>query len=40
VIVWLRVGNSSNAALRAWLEPRWPGIAQLVAQGSRLIEVI
>ena len=24
VIVWLRVGNSSNAALRAWLEPRLP----------------
>ena len=40
VIVWLRVGNSSNAALRAWLEPRLPGIVQLVAQGSRLVEVI
>jgi predicted nuclease of predicted toxin-antitoxin system len=40
VIVWLRLGNSSNAALRAWLEPRLPGIVQLVAQGSRLVEVI
>jgi len=40
VIVWLRLGNSSNAALRAWLEPRLPGIVQLAAQGSRLIEVI
>lgn len=40
VIVWLRVGNCSNAALRLWLEPRLPGIVQLVAQGSRLVEVI
>jgi predicted nuclease of predicted toxin-antitoxin system len=40
VIVWLRLGNSSNAALRAWLGPRLPGIVQLVAQGSRLVEVI
>jgi predicted nuclease of predicted toxin-antitoxin system len=40
VIVWLRLGNSSNAALRTWLEPRLPGIVQLVAQGSRLVEVV
>ena len=40
VIVWLRVGNSSNAALRAWLEPRLPGIVQLVGQGNRLVEVV
>ena len=40
VIIWLRVGNCSNTALRLWLEPRWPGIVQLVTQGSRLIEVI
>ena len=40
VIVWLRVGNCSNEALRVWLEPRLPGIVQLMSQGSRLIEVI
>lgn len=40
VVVWLRVGNASNQALRAWLEPRLPGIVQLVGQGSRLVEVI
>ena len=40
VIVWLRVGNCSNEALRTWLEPRLPGIVQLVTQGSRLVEVI
>ena len=40
VIVWLRIGNTSNKALRAWLEPRMAGIVQLVGQGSRLVEVI
>lgn len=40
VIVWLRVGNSSNEELRAWLEPRLPGIVELVGQGGRVIEVI
>ena len=40
VIVWLRVGNCSNEALRAWLTPRLPGVVQLVMQGSRLVEVI
>ena len=40
VIVWLRVGNSSNAALRAWSEPRLPGIVQLVGQASRLVAVV
>ncbi len=40
VVAWLRLGNSSNAALRTWLEPRLPGIVQLIAQGSRLVEVV
>lgn len=40
VIVWLRVGNASNQALRVWLEPRMAGIVQLVGQGGRLVEVI
>lgn len=40
VVVWLRVGNCSNAELRAWLEPRLPGISQLVEQGGRVVEVI
>lgn len=39
-VVWLRVGNVSNRALRGWLEPRLPGILQLLDQGSRLVEVI
>jgi predicted nuclease of predicted toxin-antitoxin system len=39
-VVWLRVGNASNRALRAWLEPRLAGIVQLLGQGSRLVEVV
>ncbi len=40
VIVWLRLGNTTNQALRSWFEPRWPGVERLLAQGSRLIEVV
>ncbi len=40
VIVWLRVGNTTNRFLREWMEPRLPGIMLLAGQGNRLIEVI
>jgi predicted nuclease of predicted toxin-antitoxin system len=40
VIVWLRIGNTTNRPLCAWIEPRLPGIARLLAQGSRLVEVL
>lgn len=40
IVVWLRVGNTSNRALRAWIEARLSGILRLAAQGHRLIEVI
>ena len=40
VIVWFRIGNTTNRALHAWFEPRLPGIVQLVAQGNRLVEVV
>lgn len=40
VIVWLRVGNTTNLVLRVWIELRLPGIVELGAQGHRLIEVI
>ena len=39
-VVWLRVGNASNRALRAWLEPRLAGIVPLLGQGSRRVEVV
>lgn len=38
-VVWLRVGNTSNAALRAWFVPRVPQIVALLAQGTRLVEI-
>jgi len=39
IIVWLRIGNSTNRVLFAWLEPRWGAIIQLLSEGNRLIEV-
>ena len=39
VIVWLRMGNTSNAVLRAWLEPQMPHLVRLIGQGYRVIEV-
>lgn len=39
VIVWLRIGNTSNASLRAWLVPQMPRLVELIAQGYRVIEV-
>ncbi|HEY4300678.1 MAG TPA: DUF5615 family PIN-like protein [Candidatus Didemnitutus sp.] len=38
-VVWLRMGNTSNAALRAWLGLQLPQIVVLIGQGSRLVEV-
>jgi predicted nuclease of predicted toxin-antitoxin system len=39
VVVWLRIGNCSNRALRAWLEPLLPAIVSQIEQGDRLLEV-
>jgi predicted nuclease of predicted toxin-antitoxin system len=40
VIVWLRVGNASNRALRDWLNPRLPELINALKDGShRLIDV-
>jgi len=38
-VVWLRVGNSSNAALHRWLMPLLPEIERMVAADEKLIEV-
>lgn len=40
VIVWLRVGNTTNPVLRAWIEARLLGIVQLLDAEKRLIEVL
>jgi predicted nuclease of predicted toxin-antitoxin system len=39
IIVWLRIGNTSNRALLAWLLPLWPDILARIASGDNLIEV-
>ena len=38
-LLWLRCGNTTNAALRAWLAPRWAQVEALLAAGERMIEV-
>lgn len=40
VIVWLRVGNTTNRALLAWMATRLAGTLELMNQGHRLVEVI
>ena len=37
-VVWLRFGNTTNAALRAKLAPRLPTIEAALAEGEALIE--
>lgn len=39
-VVWLRLGNATNAALRTWLEPLLPEILERLASGETLIEVV
>jgi len=39
LIVWLRIGNYSNRALRTWLTPLLPKIAREIERGQRFIEV-
>jgi predicted nuclease of predicted toxin-antitoxin system len=39
-VVWLRLGNATNTALRNWLAPRLPDILQRLAAGETLIEVV
>ena len=38
-LVWLRCGNATNRALRAWLTLRWPQVIALLATGERFVEV-
>jgi predicted nuclease of predicted toxin-antitoxin system len=39
-IVWLRIGNCSNAALRAKLLPLWPKNCTALSQGEALVEIV
>ena len=38
-VVWLRIGNSTNRVLLAWLEPLWSEVIRQLQQGQRVIEV-
>ena len=39
VVVWLRIGNTSNRALLAWLLPLWHEVISRIACGDNLVEV-
>ena len=39
VIVWLRVGNCSNRALREWFAPLLSDVVREIESGQRFIEV-
>lgn len=39
-VVWLRLGNATNAQLKRWLEPLLPEIIERLGAGERLIEVV
>ena len=39
VIVWLRIGNVSNRALRQWFMPQLPQIITWIEQGVRILEI-
>jgi predicted nuclease of predicted toxin-antitoxin system len=38
-VVWLRIGNSTNRALFAWLEPLWPEVIRQLQEAQHVIEV-
>jgi predicted nuclease of predicted toxin-antitoxin system len=39
VVVWLRIGNTSNRVLRTWLMPQINQIVTWIELGNQLIEV-
>jgi predicted nuclease of predicted toxin-antitoxin system len=38
-IVWIRIGNCSNAALQAAIQPVWSSVCAMLAGGETLVEV-
>ncbi|WP_298018631.1 DUF5615 family PIN-like protein [uncultured Parasphingopyxis sp.] len=38
-LLWLRCGNTTNRALGAWLDQRWPEVERLLGEGERFIEL-
>jgi predicted nuclease of predicted toxin-antitoxin system len=39
-VVWLRLGNATNARLQSWLRPLIPQIVDRLAAGETLVEVV
>ena len=39
VILWVRIGNTTNRALQSWLLPQLAEITALIQQGVRVVEV-
>jgi len=39
VVVWVRLGNSRNSALIAWLERGFPSVIEAIERGETLIEL-
>ena len=38
-VVWVRIGNCSNAALTRWFQPLFPQVLEYLQQGEYLIEL-
>ena len=38
-LVWIRIGNCTNATLLATIQSNWPAIEQRLVDGDRLIEL-
>lgn len=39
IVIWLRIGNATNAALLSWFLPLMPAIDRRLQAGDTLIEV-
>ena len=39
VVIWLRIGNTSNQNLLAWLMPLWPEVERRIDAGDRILEL-
>lgn len=39
-VVWLRIGNCTNAELMAWLLPQWSHVTEALERGERLVEIV
>jgi predicted nuclease of predicted toxin-antitoxin system len=38
-VIWLRVGNCTNAELMEWLLPLWPQVLEALERGDHLVEI-